>query len=530
MKSIKTLLVIAAAAMASQSASADINNPITRAVIDTYTQQIEAHPDDYQTLMKRATEYYRNDETMSALSDINDALEVIPANDTDTRFRALSLRAAIYQDSGRNAAALDDLNAAIQINPTSYSTVYQRANVNYLLANYSDAKDDFNRMRRINSRSPEALIGLARVAVKENNIGLANDYLNDAVSLDPSNAEVYARRASVKRLMNNASGAVDDLIIALSRDSRCRRAIDTLVEMSDGDYEIVISGLTRAIAQAPDVVMFRYMRAMIAQHHYRYKDAIADYQAIIDSQSDGYLTVYVDMAECHYALCEFDDALAAVNTALGIKGLNSTELLLAKAKILRAKGEASSALDVAQQALAINPDNNDAIVEVGLCAIANKDYQRGADLFGEAMLNDPDKPYYFMLRAWALNDYLNQPVAASGFYSQVSEMDNFDIDDVNSFKGFALLYGGYIYEAKAWMDNILRANTDNDGRLHYIAACLYAAAGDTATALDCVETSLTCGYANRYDWEQNTTARLNPAPLRSLPRFRALLTSHSSIF
>lgn len=86
--------------------------------------------------------------------------------------------------------------SATSLHPTHCSIRKPISNTS--LGDYTAAKEDFQRLNRLRNRSLESLIGLARVAVKENNLGLANEYVDEAVALYPANSEAYLRRASVR--------------------------------------------------------------------------------------------------------------------------------------------------------------------------------------------------------------------------------------------------------------------------------------------------------------------------------------------
>ena len=107
---------VAVSALSPLSASAVIDNPITLAVIQTYDRQLQANPQDYLTYFRRGNEYYRHDEYMRALEDMNQALRYAPTSDTDLRFQAYMIRAGIYNQTGRAQMALADLNSAIGLN------------------------------------------------------------------------------------------------------------------------------------------------------------------------------------------------------------------------------------------------------------------------------------------------------------------------------------------------------------------------------------------------------------------------------
>jgi tetratricopeptide (TPR) repeat protein len=510
------------------NAQKGIDNPITRAVIEVYDKQLKEDPTDYETWLHRANEYYSHSEYMRALSDVDNALKYVPATETSTREQAYLLRANIYQQTGRYEDALTDLNSVLAITPDSYVAVYQRANVEYELGKYAEAKVDFKRMQRLTTRSSEAYIGLARCAVKENNLGLANEYLDQAVQIDPNNSDYYVRRASVRQSMGNDQGAVEDLIVALSTDSKNTRATQALVNYGNTNYPAVIAGLTSAMASAPGVGMYVYLRAVIAQAHYRYPAAIADFQKIIDEQLYNYHGIYASLAECQFALGEYQKALDNIEQAISMDNNVASHHVL-KSQILRAMGRSDVALSSALNSTVVTPGLSAPLVEMALCKINLKKYDEASDLIGEAMLSDSENPNITILRAWLLENHLNQPVAAKQYYNNAAQLD-FDDNNVNSLRGFALLFAGQKDQAKAWMDNILDTVTDNDGYINYMGACFYSIYGDSDRAFQLVEKSLAAGYANYHNWTSFTDSPINVAAIRDDLRFMQTLSRYNVIF
>lgn len=524
-----TLLALALLAALGMQAQHSIDNPMTRAVLKVYEQQLQADPTDWDTWMRRANEYYTHSEYLRALNDVDNALKYIPEGKKADREQAYMLRANIYLQTNRPADALADLNSALALDPDSYIATYLRANAFYELERYGEAKVDYKRLQRLNPRSVESLIGQARIAVKENNLGMANELLDQAVSYDPNNADYYVRRSSVRRSMGNHQGAVEDLLLALSTDSNNARATQALVDYGKTNYPAVMAGLSDVIRQAPRVAMFVYLRARIAQAHYNYVAAVADYTKIIDENLYNYHGIYAQLAECQFALGRYDDALFNINHAIDMDRNTASQFVL-KSQILRALNCNAEALECATKASVIKDSGVLPIVEMGLCYAADKNYQEAANLFGEATMTAPDDPATFMLRAWMLGTHLNQPVAAQGFYNHVIDMEGFTATDVKSLRGFALLFNGRVDEATAWMENILTTVTDSDGLVNYMGACFFCAKGDNDRALACAEASLKAGYANYYDWTDNRDGRINVAPLRDDLRFLNLLHRHAPIF
>lgn len=519
------LFISASAALAQQS----INNPMAKAVLDVYDELLKENPNDWETLMNRANEYYNYSEYMRALNDIDKALALIPENNKPDRMTALLLRANIYVQTDRLPLALNDFNSAVALFPTNYTAINQRANCLYMMGDYKEASVDYKRLQRLDPRSVEALVGLARVAVKENNLGLANELLDRAVSMDPTNAEYYVRRASVRRTMGNHAGAVEDLILGMSSDSRNTRVTQALLDYGNENYAAVITGLTSAMEQAPRVDLYIYLRAAIAQQHYHFKAALADYQRILDEKISDYQGLYASMAECQFALGKYEEALENVNIAIDALPETASYFVL-KAQILRALGRPVEAFPVALRASALNPGGADELVEMGLCRADDNRWEEAAGLFAEASMESQGAPMPLMLRAWVLEQHLNQPVAAKNFYEQVTDLDTYKPDDVRSLHGFALLFLGKKAEADTWMSEVLSAKPDNDGELNYMAACYYCAAGDNDRAIECATRSLDAGYADYYNWMRNTDGRINVAPLRDDLRFLNLIERHRHLF
>jgi len=524
--SLSILLGAASLCLPAQTGSID---PMTEAMMKAYSQLLAEDPHDAETLFRRANEYYKQSDYIKALDDIDNALKYMPGDDTDTRFQALQLRANIYMMQHKYEQAVADLNEQLRIDPQNYVAIYQRATSLYELGRYADAKSDFRLLQQLNSRSQEALFGLARVAVRENNLGLAEELCNKAVDITPSNSQVYMRRASVRSMAGNEQGAVDDYIIAISTDQdNTPKALRELVALSRKNYPTVIAGLTSAIRQAPRNGMFYFIRAMIAQGHCNYLAAIADYDKIINENLDSYPGLNAALAECYYALGKFDTALLNIDYAISATKDNGRYYMV-KSQIQRARGEYDSALSCADSALEKDPDSNDALIAKALAQLALGNSADASVCLSEATMNNLEDPYLAMLRGWALEDFRKQPKNARNSFERVLDMD-IDLYSAKSLRGFALLRLGKTDEALTWIRQVLTASDDYDGEVNYLAACLYAQAGDADNALKCMAASLGKGYANYYNWTVASDATVNVAPIRDDTRFKDLLNSHASIF
>ena len=522
-------VALAAAAFTATAQSTAYSDPMSQALAKAYEELLEEDPRDPETLVRRAELYYAHQDYIKALDDVNTAFKYLDPNDQDVRYPALLVRARILQRQKKYSEALTDLNAVLEMSPQDYGTIFQRANVLYELGRYPEAKSDYNLMLRLNPASQDALLGLARVEVKQNNLGVANDLVDRAVAMTPGRSEIYLGRASVRRLMGNDQGAIDDYIIAISTDDvSTGSALSHLVEMSRTDYPMVIAGLSNAISKAPKNGMFYFIRAMIAQGHCHYLAAIADYDKIITENLDSYPGLNGALAECFYYLGKYDRALLNADYAISATDFNAP-YYVTKSLILAAKEDASGAVDAATKALDKEPELITALRAKALALIADGKSAEASVALSEAAMVNPEDPELQILRGWVLRDYRNQERNANNAFEMVLDMD-YDFDNINSLRGFALLELGRKEEADKWMERVLATANDYDGEVNYLGACYYSQAGLPERALRCMETSLEKGYANYHNWTKASAANLNCAPLRSNPRFDELLQKYSHLF
>ena len=245
-QSLLSILFIAATTFTGIGAN-PMDDPMTQTLMKTYSQLLDEDPHDADVLFRRANIYYKCGDYIRALDDINMGFKYAENSEFDTQ-SALDLRANIYMMLHKDEQALADLNAVLANDPNNYIATYQRATALYNLGRYAEAKSDFRQLQLMNPRSQEALFGLARVAVKENNLGIAEEMCERAVALTPTNSNVYMRRAAVRTMMGNDQGAVQDYLVAISTDQESTpKALGELVVLSRTNYPVVISGISGAI-------------------------------------------------------------------------------------------------------------------------------------------------------------------------------------------------------------------------------------------------------------------------------------------
>lgn len=500
---------------------------MNQAVMQVYNRLLQQDPKDYQTYFYRANEYYKHNLYSQALEDINSAINYTPESNKDLLMQEYSLRANIYVILDKKEDALSDITKAYALSPNDYVTCYQKANVELETENYSQAIQSFKKLQRLNPRSTEALVGLARVAVKQSNIGLANDYINQAVEFDKTNTNIYVKRASIRKDINNNSGAVEDLLVAIGLDNNNSTAFKKLNEIANTDYNAVIAGISNVISQVPDKGMYYYIRAYIAMDHYHYTSALTDYKYILKQNFYNYDGIYRSIAVCYFNLGKYQDALQEIDHAISMTD-NNEKSYQVKAQILLALDKNEEALSISEKLIQKNFQNDEVYMLKGIALVDVGKYVDASSAFGEASIHTPSNPLPYLLRAYTLDKYLSSPEPAQKFYSRALNSDT-DTTSIYSLRCFALYKTGEKEKADEWLRNIL-SNNDNDGSVNYYAACYYSLTGDTEKALQCVQTALSKGFGSYYLWNDYKEGEINVAPLRQNSQFLQLLQKYATLF
>lgn len=404
------------------------------------------------------------------------------------------------------------------------------------------------------------MTGLARVAVKENNLGLASEYMDDAVQMMSADSDIYIRRASVRRMLGNNTGAVEDLLMAISIDSNTR-AFQELIDIANIDYPAVISGLSTSISYAPQQGMLYYIRGFIAQAHDHYASALVDYRKLIDQQMYEYPGLYNSIAQCELALCQYSKALDDVEFAISTDGGKNGEFFVTKARIFHALSKNDEALKALEDA-SLRDYNSAAINDVkAIVYFSAGNFAESNEIYSTLMIEQPESMRNYIYRAWVMEDGLRQSENALALYNRVVDITTEAALDaklssvggnvaesipalsaIQSYRGFALLFSGDREGALNWAADLQRDYRDSDGYLNYIVACLYAQASAqesltqaeksslTARSLTALENAFKLGYANLYEITVADVGRVSLAPIRKNINFSDLISRYSYLF
>ena len=501
-----------------QSSDAVLRDKITNAVMKVYDDQLAKDPNDYNTLFARAHQHYYNGEYTAALADVNQAMLLTPKKDHELRFDEHILRARISEARQDYASELADLRLAQELQPKSLACTDMIAKANLKAGKLDAAEKAFKKILRAESMNYDAMYGLAQVEQQRNNPRAALEQVDKAVKLFRNEPQVYVNRADIYIRQGNVNSALQDLLTGMAVGDG-GNAAERLFELSDSNYDQVMSSLADLANKTNDSGMYRYLRASIAIDHCRYGQALKDLYFIKRNHLYESSSVYYNIAKCCVELGRFDEAIVNVDKALEMSP-EQPEYYLVKSLAEFYAGDGGN-YEAAMKALERCSDFAPQYVPM-LVAKANLLINQGKEndalgYLNAAVANAPTDAEALITRAMLFKrQYLPQ------LLSKDLNMLTMLGDEVENMKGFALNEQERDNEAFKWLQKVTSVN-EPGGENFYYAAIFMALRGDDYSAINYLQKALDNGYGSLYKLKYDVLSALTLKSLREQPDFTLAL-------
>ena len=208
---------------------------------ECYSQLLKAHPRFDSGYIGRARLYLAQGDTISALTDLDKAIEL-----NKNAINAYVIRADISIKREKDyERALEDMNEAIKLQPHYAGFFINRAFLRYNLDDYFGAMADY-------------------------------DY---AISLDPTNVVAYFNRGLLLAEVHGNDRAIQDFTKVLQLNTDDYRALLNRSRLYEetGNYNLAIEDLNKVIARFPDFYGLYFSRMGIYEKMGDRKNAEKDY-------------------------------------------------------------------------------------------------------------------------------------------------------------------------------------------------------------------------------------------------------------
>jgi len=461
-----------------------INNNNAEEALDYLNKEINEHPDNGYAFAWIALVRNYNEEFGRALTAANVAVKKIPSKDKEYKAFAYGTRAQVYLNLEDTIQALKDYSQAINIVPDDDRFYNQRAQVYYEQGKYDLADKDYLKMISLKEGDVMGYMGIGRNANAQKRYEDAIKQFDYVVKLEPNYSSAYSFRAESYIGLKKYNEAIDDVISALGID-RDRKAFYELQELADSAFEQTVAKLKVQKIKEPNEQSWDYDLGIVYERAAKYNKAIAYYKESLEKESN--IITANRISSCYDDLGDYDKALEYCNQAIALDSVK-TNYLYEKANILDNAGRTQEAIKTMSDYIANTPDEPAGYYQRGWFKDHSGDIEGALEDYTMAITLQPNVAYAYLNRG-VLYRLKGENAKAESDFKQVVRLDSIPEEAECSF--YAYYYLGQKDKAIEILNTIL--DKDKKGNC-YDAACLYSVMGEKEKALSYLRQSLEDGY------------------------------------
>lgn len=461
-----------------------INNNNAEEALDYLNKEINEHPDNGYAFAWIALVRNYNEEFGRALTAANVAVKKIPSKDKEYKAFAYGTRAQVYLNLEDTIQALKDYSQAINIVPDDDRFYNQRAQVYYEQGKYDLADKDYLKMISLKEGDVMGYMGIGRNANAQKRYEDAIKQFDYVVKLEPNYSSAYSFRAESYIGLKKYNEAIDDVISALGID-RDRKAFYELQELADSAFEQTVAKLKVQKIKEPNEQSWDYDLGIVYERAAKYNKAIAYYKESLEKESN--IITASRISSCYDDLGDYDKVLEYCNQAIALDSVK-TNYLYEKANILDNAGRTQEAIKTMSDYIANTPDEPAGYYQRGWFKDHSGDIEGALEDYTMAITLQPNVAYAYLNRG-VLYRLKGENAKAESDFKQVVRLDSIPEEAECSF--YAYYYLGQKDKAIEILNTIL--DKDKKGNC-YDAACLYSVMGEKEKALSYLRQSLEDGY------------------------------------
>ena len=461
-----------------------INNNNAEEALDYLNKEINEHPDNGYAFAWIALVRNYNEEFGRALTAANVAVKKIPSKDKEYKAFAYGTRAQVYLNLEDTIQALKDYSQAINVMPDDDRLYNQRAQVYYEQEKYDLADKDYQKMISLKAGDVMGYMGIGRNANAQKRYGDAIKQFDYVVKLDQNYSSAYSFRAESYIGLKKYNEAIDDVITALGID-KDRKAFYELQELADSAFEQTVAKLKVQKIKEPNEQSWAYDLGVVYERAAKYNKAIAYYKESLEKESN--IITASRISSCYDDLGDYDKALEYCDQAIALDSVKS-DYLYQKANILDNAGRSKEAIRVMGEYIANNPDMAEGYYRRGWFEDHSGNVEEAIEDYTMAITLEPNEAYAYLNRG-VLYRLKGENAKAESDFKQVVRLDSIPEDAECSF------YAYYYLGQKDKAIEVLNTMLDKDKKGNcYDAACLYSVMGEKEKALSYLRQSLEDGY------------------------------------
>lgn len=527
-----TMLWVAVIASAKSTSSQPETYAYTRGVeayneeqyqdaLDWFNKELSEHPDNGHAYVYISVLRYGNQEYGKALSAIDNALKRLPKKDKEWRSLAFASRAEVYAAMNDTIKALDDLSEAIKIDSSNPKFYNSRAQLNYEQKNYALSDADYKAMIKLDQGDVMGYMGVGRNANAEERWDDAISQFDYVIKLAPDYSSGYSFRADAYIGRKKWNEATDDIVKALDIDGD-NKAFYLMQNLPNEASGLLKSKLKIQMAKQPTNRYWPYCLAIIYNSDKEYDDAISYYEKA--NALDANSLFMENISKCYVGKKDYAKALDYADRALAMNP-EDYDVVDLKADILSRMGKFDECLIERDKYVAKYPEYPIAYLSRADDFLSARKFESAIEDYNTAVVLTPalsDNPYLLMRRGDAYR-FVGKDSEASKDYEHLLTVEKDSVLTSDSWTPFAYSGLGNRDKAIETIQFILSNDTtDISGNL-YNAACVYARLGLNKEALK----YLTDAIAQGYNHISHIESDYDLDHLRIMPEYQQMIDSVS---
>lgn len=300
--------------------------------------------------------------------------------------------------------------------------LHQQGKFEQAIALYSD-------ILKIEPRHFDAIHLLGVIADQMKNHQLAADLIDQAITINSSNADAYFNRGNALKELNQLGAAVASYDKAIRLNPRYVNAYNNrgVVLQRMNQFGAAVESYDKAVRIKPDYTEAHFNRGVALQEIMRFDEALASYRRVVALKPD-FPTAHYNSGVALHALGRFDEALASYDRAIALNS-NYAEALSNRGVTLGKLNRFDEAVASYDAAVALKPDYAEAYFNRGSALAELGQLESAVMSYDQAIAVKPDFAEAYLDRGYKLYD-LDDRERAIAAYKKALNADpaNFGLD------------------------------------------------------------------------------------------------------
>lgn len=393
------------------------------------SKAIELKPDDDEYYNSRSGIYFSLTNFPEALKDVERAIKLNPK-----KAKYYSRQSSIYLQMGNKSEALTSVNQVIALEPKFGAAYYQRALLLFDL-DIQSSLSDLNKSIALQLEAPELWLN-----GESSFISASENYVRNNITLsDLQNqqfAAVYSWRGDIYLKLKEYPKALADYNQAIQLDPKNAQNYTQRAKyyLQKNELEKAKADYTKAIELDPNQPKYYHVRSLISFNSQNYQEALQDINKAIELDRNN-PTYYYFAASIRWQLKDYQGALNDAEKALK-QGYSVADVYAIKTTIYVEQKEYEKAINDLTATIQNYPQESMLYAFRGNVYVQIQKYQQAEKDYSEAIKINPEKENLWISRA----NIRFQQKNYQGSIVDYNQAIKLNPNSLNSYIGRGLVY------------------------------------------------------------------------------------------